>query len=891
MKSPCVFFISIFIGINSFCQINEDWENDDWIESWEIIGENWEVGTPTSGPNTAFNSSRCVATNLAGDYSQPFVTNGMVDNMLISPYFQVPDATQNPYLRYWQWYSIHSGDYGEVQIRTEGREWERIEGPFTWSSSNSWSSPLIDLSAYAGSRVQIAFNLHIHNTTASTDASSGWYIDDIEIVTGDIVFNEEEDFENGIGHWSALGAWALGVPTSGPNASHSNSNCFATNLAGDYNQPFVTNGMVDNMLISPYFQVSDTVHNPRIRFWHWYNFSEGDYGEVFFRIKGEEWTAILGPFTGTSEGEWRRPFFDLSPYIGKMVQVAYSIHIKNTTASSDASSGWYIDDFVSQDFLTLPPPEIRISKSGTTPVPGRSSDYFILVENVGDAIETDLEVGELLNPYHLILERAEPPIDAPDSTLQKAFFVHWTIPEIIPGEIITLEYTVKVRDTVALGTIISGGVCKGKELLTKLGNCFLDLASNIPGCTLCGVECRAAATPICLTVCRIPTIPTIATCIACFSPCIDCMLFDFQGGGQGGCARDVIGSLWDCYKDLLDCDEDKQETQGPVDPNEKEVIANKYILPNQTLVYPIHFENIGTIEAIDVFVTDTLSTNLDLSTLEILTPEGALIDVDNRIVRWELLDRNLLPGETDNVLLAIKPLPDLPSGTEIRNDAAIQFEIFEPIITDEVINIIDGLPPTSYVNPLPPVSFQVDVPVSWTGIDSIGEIDNYTIFLSIDGSNYTEYLQKTQETSMIFTGELGKTYRFISIAEDVAGNIEAKEIMAEAITYIDPSVSVNSNPKEEREERKALLQNYPNPFAGETTIEYQVYRSGRVLLEVFDLFGNKVRTLVDQNQAQGNYKITWDGLNQGGARTGGGIYFYRLLANEQLDVKKMIIAK
>jgi hypothetical protein len=67
------------------------------------------------------------------------------------------------------------------------------------------------------------------------------------------------------------------------------------------------------------------------------------------------------------------------------------------------------------------------------------------------------------------------------------------------------------------------------------------------------------------------------------------------------------------------------------------------------LVYAIHYENVGEIEARDVFLTDVLDPKLDESTLEILSPEGSSFDAATRTLRWDLLDRDLEPGETDYV--------------------------------------------------------------------------------------------------------------------------------------------------------------------------------------------------------------------------------------------------
>jgi uncharacterized repeat protein (TIGR01451 family) len=214
------------------------------------------------------------------------------------------------------------------------------------------------------------------------------------------------------------------------------------------------------------------------------------------------------------------------------------------------------------------------------------------------------------------------------------------------------------------------------------------------------------------------------------------------------------------------------------------VVAKRFVRPGQTLLYPIHFENIGTIEARDVFVTDILDPALDESTLQIITAEGASFDLSTRTLRWSLIGRNLQPRETGNLLLAIRPRPGLPSGTEIRNSAEIQFEIFESMVTNEVVNIIDSTQPASVMNPLPAETTMLDFPISWSGGDAIGEIDYYTILVSINGGTFTSFLERTRETSATFRGEAGKTYGFIAIATDTAGNIEVQTATAETSTRV-----------------------------------------------------------------------------------------------------------
>jgi hypothetical protein len=114
----------------------------------------------------------------------------------------------------------------------------------------------------------------------------------------------------------------------------------------------------------------------------------------------------------------------------------------------------------------------------------------------------------------------------------------------------------------------------------------------------------------------------------------------------------------------------------------------------------------------------------------------------------------------------------------------IQFEVFDPCETNEVVNIIDTVPPASAMVPLPPETLTVDFPISWSGIDPIGEIEFYTVFVSTDGDGFTPLIERTSSTSAVFPGAVGKTYEFICIATDMAGNAEIKESVPEAVTHV-----------------------------------------------------------------------------------------------------------
>lgn len=84
----------------------------------------------------------------------------------------------------------------------------------------------------------------------------------------------------------------------------------------------------------------------------------------------------------------------------------------------------------------------------------------------------------------------------------------------------------------------------------------------------------------------------------------------------------------------------------------------------------------------------------------------------------------------------------------------------------------------------------------------------------------------------------------------------------------------------------SLSQNYPNPFNPATVINYEIPSSNRVTLKIYDILGNEVKTLVNENKPAGKYSVTFDA-----SKLSSGVYFYRLDAGNFTSVKKMILLK
>ena len=88
-----------------------------------------------------------------------------------------------------------------------------------------------------------------------------------------------------------------------------------------------------------------------------------------------------------------------------------------------------------------------------------------------------------------------------------------------------------------------------------------------------------------------------------------------------------------------------------------------------------------------------------------------------------------------------------------------------------------------------------------------------------------------------------------------------------------------------------LAQNYPNPFNPTTKISYGIKNESSVSLRIYDVAGRLVRVLVDERREAGHHTEIWDGKDNRGATVASGVYFYRLVAGDFVDTKKLVLLR
>jgi hypothetical protein len=135
--------------------------------------------------------------------------------------------------------------------------------------------------------------------------------------------------------------------------------------------------------------------------------------------------------------------------------------------------------------------------------------------------------------------------------------------------------------------------------------------------------------------------------------------------------------------------------------------------------------------------------------------------------------------------------------------------------------------------------------------------------------------------------EQGEMYYIAIRSYDEDGNISALSNIDSAVA----KYSIISGDEDDVPNRFRLSQNYPNPFNPSTEIYFSLPKSCSVSLDVYNTLGQKIATLINGPLPAGEHSALWNGTCTGGQCVASGVYFYRLLAEDFSDTKKMVVMK
>jgi Putative Ig domain/FlgD Ig-like domain/WD40-like Beta Propeller Repeat len=189
--------------------------------------------------------------------------------------------------------------------------------------------------------------------------------------------------------------------------------------------------------------------------------------------------------------------------------------------------------------------------------------------------------------------------------------------------------------------------------------------------------------------------------------------------------------------------------------------------------------------------------------------------------------------------------------------------------------------------------------------DTVGRLLNYqfpdTIFVDDNGNNTLSYSAK-QSNGLALPSWLAfdNTTRTFSGTPVTTGIITIKVTATDtanantSCTFkmrVYPGTTAVEKDKSQLPKESQLLQNYPNPFNPSTTIRYSLAKSSFVRLTIYNVLGQKIRTLQNAFQTAGEHSLVWDATDERDTPVSSGMYFYRLEADNLNMQKKMLIVK
>ena len=271
-----------------------------------------------------------------------------------------------------------------------------------------------------------------------------------------------------------------------------------------------------------------------------------------------------------------------------------------------------------------------------------------------------------------------------------------------------------------------------------------------------------------------------------------------------------------------------------------------FIQPTGTCSYTAQFENDGGAAAQDVTVSEQLDSNLDWSTFQlgsfgfgsvnVTVPAGltqyqttvSYQNTDGSSLNVAVaLDFNIQtglltatftsldpltgqdpPGVFDGFLYpqsespvgsdgyvqyTVQPNASLANAATINQQAAVVFDANAALDTAVVTNTIDSTVPVSSVATLPALETSTNFTVNWSGQDTGGSgIASYDVYDSVNGGAYTLWQSDTTATSAVFTGQVGDSYAFYSVAASNVGAVQSTPAAAQATTTVNPAGTVDS---------------------------------------------------------------------------------------------------
>ena len=363
------------------------------------------------------------------------------------------------------------------------------------------------------------------------------------------------------------------------------------------------------------------------------------------------------------------------------------------------------------------------------------------------------------------------------------------------------------------------------------------------------------------------------------------------------------------YADLGECSGDKthsisESDMCSCDPNAKSVTPvgcgpHGNVAMDERLTYKIRFENVGSGIAHNIVIEDQLDTDLDEASAAVVSSSHAVtgVQLDPGNLLKIYFDGVNLPGagDPDNnhgfLIFAANPKQGLSQGTLIHNTAEIIFDFNTPVVTNTTENML-------LVDPCPSTAVHL---ISFSALGRDGYVELKWATSSEPGNaGFNLYRSEGEEGAKTKLNDglipaagdelRGSEYSFRDyyVAAGASYCYWFEDVSVDGAARVNGPVLVEGR---DIPTAFGLAQNVPNPFNPVTEIRFAIAAGCHVRLEIYDVLGKRVRTLIDGREKAGYRSALWDGRNDEGVDVSSGVYFYRLEAGGFTDTKKMILLR
>ncbi len=255
-------------------------------------------------------------------------------------------------------------------------------------------------------------------------------------------------------------------------------------------------------------------------------------------------------------------------------------------------------------------------------------------------------------------------------------------------------------------------------------------------------------------------------------------------------------------------------------------------------------------------IADSILIEIDSVTHVATITPNANYFASNILIVFVVTDPDSLSA-TDTVSITVTPVNDAPMFVDFPDSVEIVLGEADTLILSEF-------------------GFDIDDPDSvliWSTLDCIGADTIACVTMNAD-------------TAFIRTiGDISGFEELTFLVTDTSGASDS----ASVIIYVKASVGIAGNGLIPLE--YSLADNYPNPFNPQTTISYGLPKQSDLSLIIYNLMGQEIMRWDEQNSQAGFYQKIWNGRNKFGVSVGSGVYFYRIIAGDFVQTRKMVLLK